>query len=73
MHTLTNDQRLQIAVFVIDEYGTQLTSDDVGEIIGLVLENISGVGGSDISEIIKDIRSLYYEKIDNNSADNKGQ
>ncbi len=42
MPLLTEDQLTYIVDMIVDDYGSRLTSGEVSEVIGLILENISG-------------------------------
>lgn len=64
MSELLDNQLNDIVGFIIDEYGTQLSGDEVSEIIGLIMENIPGLEVFEPEELtitINDIRKRYYE------------
>jgi hypothetical protein len=42
MPLLTENQLTDIVDMIVDDYGTRLTGGEVSEVIGLILENISG-------------------------------
>ncbi len=42
MPLLTENQLTDIVDMIVDEYGSRLTGGEVSEVIGLILENISG-------------------------------
>ncbi len=66
MSELSNDQCNDIVQMIIDEYGSQLSVSELSEIIGLIMENITGLETIE-SEIltltINDIRKRYYDSI----------
>ena len=42
MSLLTENQLNDIVDMIVDDYGSRLTGGEVSEVIGLILENISG-------------------------------
>jgi hypothetical protein len=64
MSVFTEDQLSNIVNMLIDRYGSQLSGSELLEVIGLILENISGFETADsesLTEMINDIRNRYYE------------
>ena len=42
MPLLTENQLTDIVDMIVDDYGSRLTGGEVSEVIGLILENVSG-------------------------------
>ena len=64
MPLLTENQLTDIVDMIADDYGSRLTGGEVSEVIGLILENISGfemVDSQTLTQVINEIRRLYNE------------
>ena len=63
---LTENQLTDIVNLIVDDYGSRLTGGEVSEVIGLILENISGfetVDSNTLTQTINEIRKRYYESV----------
>ncbi len=63
MPLLTENQLTVIVNLIADDYGSRLTGGEVSEVIGLILENISGFETADsqtLTQTINEIRKRYY-------------
>jgi len=61
MPLLTENQLTDIVDMIVDDYGSRLTGGEVSEVIGLILENISGfetVDSQVLTQTINEIRRL---------------
>ena len=70
MPLLTENQLTDIVDMIVDDYGSRLTGGEVSEVIGLILENISGfetVDSQTLTNQINEIRKLYDESASKNS------
>ncbi len=70
MSLLTENQLTDIVDMIVDDYGSRLTGGEVSEVIGLILENISGfetVDSNTLTQVINEIRKRYYESVSKNS------
>jgi hypothetical protein len=56
MHLLTENQLTDIVDMIVDDYGSRLTGGEVSEVIGLILENISGFETVDSNTLTQVIR-----------------
>ena len=62
MSLLTENQLTEIVDMIVNDYGSQLNGGEVSEVIGLILENISGsetVDSRTLTQTINEIRRLY--------------
>jgi len=67
MPLLTGNQLTDIVDMIVDDYGFRLTSGEVSEVIGLILENISGfetVDSRTLTQAINEIRNLHDYRYD---------
>jgi hypothetical protein len=74
MPLLTENQLTDIVDMIVDDYGTRLTSGDVSEVIGLILENVFGfetVDSQTLTQVINEIRKQYYESVEQHSENAK--
>ncbi len=74
MPLLTENQRTDIVDMIVDDYGSRLTGGEVSEVIGLILENISGfetVDSQILTQTINEIRRLYNESVKQDSENPK--
>jgi len=74
MPLLTENQLTDIVDLIVDDYGSRLTGGEVAEVIGLILENISGfetVDSQALTQIINEIRRLYNESVKQHSENSK--
>ena len=74
MSLLTENQRTDIVDMIVDDYGSRLTGGEVSEVIGLMLENISGfetVDSQTLTQTINEIRRLYNESVKQHSENPK--
>jgi hypothetical protein len=65
---LTDDQLNDIATAIAEDYGFELTEDEVCEMAGLVLEDIPGLESlcsAHLECLIKDIAGKYYDSAKN--------
>ena len=70
MPLLTENQLTDIVDMIVDDYGSRLTGGEVSEITSLILENISGfetVDSSTLTQVINEIRTRYYESVEQHS------
>ena len=66
MPLLTENQRTDIVDMIVDDYGSRLTGGEVSEVIGSILENISGfetVDSQTLTQTINEIRKRYDESV----------
>jgi hypothetical protein len=66
MSLLTENQLADIVDMIVDDYGSRLTGGEVSEVIGLILENISGFETGDsntLTQVINEIRKRYDESV----------
>jgi len=66
MPLLTEDQLNDIVMMIVDDYGSRLTGGEVSEVIGSILENISGfetVDSQTLTQTINEIRKRYNESV----------
>jgi hypothetical protein len=74
MSLLTENQLTEIVDMIVDDYGSRLTGGEVSEIIGLILENISGfetVDSQPLTQTINEIRKRYDESVKQHSENAK--
>ncbi len=74
MPLLTENQLTDIADMIEDDYGSRLTGGEVSEVIGLILENISGfetVDSKTVTQTINEIRKRYDESVQQHSENAK--
>jgi hypothetical protein len=74
MSLLTEDQLNDIVMMIVDDYGSRLTGGEVSEVIGLILENISGFESVDpqtLTQVINEIKTRHYESVCKNSKTQK--
>ena len=67
MSLLTANQLTDIVMMIVDDYGSRLTDGEVSEVIGLILENISGfetVHSNTFTQVINEIGNLYEYRYD---------
>jgi hypothetical protein len=58
MPLLTENQLTDIVDMIVDDYGSRLTGGEVSEVIGLILENISGFETGNLHDIRYDGRAV---------------
>jgi hypothetical protein len=58
MPLLTENQLTDIVDMIVDDYGSRLTGGEVSEVIGLILENISGFETGNLHDIRYDVRAF---------------
>ncbi len=74
MQLLTENQLTDIVDMIVDDYGSRLTGAEVSEVIGLILENISGfetVDSNTFTQVINEIRKRYDESVKQHSENAK--
>ena len=74
MPLLTEKQLTDIVDMIVDEYGSRLTGGEVSEVIGLILENISGfetVDSKTLTQVINEIRKQYDDTVKQHSENSK--
>jgi len=74
MSLLTENQRTDIVDMIVDDYGSRLTGGEVSEVIGLILENISGFESTDsqaLTNQINEIRKRYDDSVKQHSENPK--
>jgi len=74
MPLLTENQLTDIVDMIVDDYGSRLTGGEVSEVIGLILENISGfetVDSQALTQTINEIRKRYDESVEQHSENAK--
>jgi len=74
MSLLTEDQLTDIVDMIVDDYGSRLTGGEVSEVIGLILENISGfetVDSKTLTQTINEIRKRYDDTVEQRSENAK--
>ena len=75
MPLLTEDQLNDIVIMIVDDYGSRLTGGEVSEVIGLILENISGfetVDSNTFTQVINEIGNLHDYRYDVRALTNRG-
>lgn len=63
---LTNEQIRELVTFVIDQFGIDLSGDELTESIYLVLEDVPGIeveSDQDIHRLLNQVRNLYHDTI----------
>ena len=63
---LSNEQIGELVTFVIDQFGFDLSGDELTESIYLVLEDVPGIEGEsdqDIHRLINQVRNQYHDTI----------
>ena len=63
---LSNEQISELVTFVIDQYGIDLSGDELTESIYLALEDIPGIEGEsdqDVHRLINQVRNQYHDTI----------
>jgi hypothetical protein len=58
MPLLTENQLTDIVDMIVDDYGSRLTGGEVSEVIGLILENISGLESGNLHDIRYEVRAV---------------
>ena len=74
MSLLTENQFTDIVNMIMDDYGSRLTGGEVSEVIGLILENISGfetVDSQTLTQTINEIRKRYDDTVEQHSEKSK--
>ncbi len=74
MPLLTENQLNDIVDMIVDDYGSRLTGGEVSEVIGLILENISGfetIDSQTLTQVINEIRKRCDESIKQHSENAK--
>ena len=74
MSLLTENQLNDIVDMIVDDYGSRLTGGEVSEVIGLILENISGfetVDSQILTQTINEIRNRYDDSVKQYSENTK--
>jgi hypothetical protein len=67
MSLLTENQLTDIVDLIVDDYGSRLTGGEVSEVIGFILENISGletINSQALTQTINEIRNLHDFRYD---------
>ena len=75
MSLLTEDQLTDIVNMIVADYGSRLTGGEVSEVIGLILENISGfetVDSQALTQTINEIRNLHDFRYDARAHTERG-
>jgi len=75
MPLLTENQLTDIVDMIVDDYGSRLTSGEVSEVIGLILENISGfetVDSRTLTQAINEIGNLHDFRYDARAHTERG-
>ena len=63
---LSNEQLLELVTFVIEQFGIDLSGDELTESIFLVLEDIPGIEGESdqaIHRLLNQVRNIYHDTI----------
>ena len=63
---LSSDQIQELVLFVIDQFGIDLSGDELTESIYLALEDIPGIEGEsdkEIHRLVNQVRNLYHDTI----------
>ena len=63
---LSNEQISELVTFVIDQFGIDLSGDELNESICLALEDVPGIEGEsdqDIHRLLIQVRNLYHDTI----------
>ena len=71
MSLLSENQLISIVGLIVDGYGCRLTTDEVTEVIGLILEDMPGLEAIDsqsLNQVIDDLRRRYYVPICQNTG-----
>ena len=64
--SLTQKQIYELVGYLIDEFGNELSRDELDESIGIVMENVPGlelVSPRKIHQLIEQIRSRYHDQV----------
>ena len=75
MSLLTENQLTDIVDMIVDDYGSRLTGGEVSEVIGLILENISGfetVDSQTLTQVINEIGNLHDFRYDARAHTERG-
>ena len=75
MPLLTEDQLTDIVDMIVDDYGSRLTGGEVSEVIGFILDNISGfetVNSQTLTQVITKIGNLHDFRYDVKALTNRG-
>jgi len=70
MPLLTENQLTDIVDMIVEDYGSRLTGGEVSEVIGLILENISGfetIDSQTLTQTINEIRKRYDDSVKQHS------
>ena len=76
MELLTDDQLNDIARAIAEGYGFELTEDEVLEVAGFALEDISGLellSSKHFELLIIDIKGRYYDSVKNYKGTGENQ
>ncbi len=65
MPLLTENQLNDIVDMIVDDYGSRLTGGEVSEVIGLILENISGFETGNLHDYRYDVRAHTNSELRN--------
>ena len=63
---LSNEQICELVTFVIEQFGIDLSGDELTESIHLVLEDVPGIeveSDQDIHRLLNQVRNLYHDNI----------
>jgi hypothetical protein len=69
MSLLTENQLTDIVDMIVDDYGTRLAGGEVSEVIGLILENISGFETGSLHDYRYDVRAVINYGLRNGVVD----
>ena len=61
---LSNEQVLELVTFVIDQFGIDLSGDELTESICLAMEDVPGIEGESDQKIhclLNQVRNLYHD------------
>ena len=75
MSLLTENQLTDIVDMIVDDYGSRLSGGEVSEVIGLILENISGfesVDSTTLTQTINEIGNLHDFRYDARAHTERG-
>ena len=75
MPLLSENQLTDIVDMIVDDYGSRLTGGEVSEVIGLILENISGfetVDSQALTQTINEIGNLHDFRYDARAHTERG-
>jgi hypothetical protein len=68
IETLSEDQICELVKYIIDEFGSGLSQEELDESIGVVMENVPGLeleSTQELQRLVESIRRKYDDEIRN--------